>query len=134
MGITTRFYDTERRDFIRVRAELPVKYRFLSSEPGLVTDEVFVGSTSNISGGGLLLVGEIPNADWISALLMERIAVGVSLELPGDPDPVEALTRAGWVEALDERARRCSLGLRFKEITREDLDRIFRYVIGAQMP
>jgi c-di-GMP-binding flagellar brake protein YcgR len=134
MGITTRFYDMERREFIRVRAELPVKYRFLSHEPGLVTDEILDGSTNNLSGGGLLLVGEVPNADWITGLLMERIVVGVNLILPGAPEPVKALTRVAWVEALDERAHRCSLGLKFKEITKEHLDRIFKYVIKAQMP
>ena len=34
--MTTKFYDAERREFIRVRAELPVKYKFLSHQPGLV--------------------------------------------------------------------------------------------------
>jgi c-di-GMP-binding flagellar brake protein YcgR len=134
VGMNTKFYDAERREFIRVRAELPVKYKFLSHQPGLVPDEIFEGTTNNLSGGGLLLVGSIPNTDWITGLLMERIVVGVNVLLPSDPEPVKALTRTAWVEALDERAHRCSLGLKFKEITKVHLDKIFKFVIKAQMP
>ncbi len=134
MAPSTRFYDTERREFIRVRAELPVSYRFIGQEPGLVPDDVFSGSTSNVSGGGLLLVGPVPNSDWISALLMERIVIGVSIELPGDPEPVKALTRTAWIESLDKETHECSLGLKFKEVTKEHLDRVFRFVIQAQVP
>ena len=134
MGVNTKFYDLERREFIRVRAELVVKYKFLSHGAQSVPDEVFEGTTSNLSGGGLLLVGTIPNTDWITGLLMDRIVVGVNLFLPGDAEPVKALTRTAWIEALDERAQRCSMGLRFKEITKEHLDRLFKFVIKAQMP
>ena len=135
MGLTSKFYDLERREFIRVRAELPVKYKFLSSDPKFSSgDEVFDGTTSNLSGGGLLLVGTIPNTDWITGLLMDRIVIGLNVLLPGDPEPVKALTRTAWIEALDERAHRCSLGLKFKEVTKQHLDKIFQFVIKAQMP
>ncbi|MHC4915447.1 MAG: PilZ domain-containing protein [Planctomycetota bacterium] len=134
MGATTKSYDAERREFIRVRAELAVKYKYIGQEPGLTEDRVFEGSTRNISGGGLLLVGPVPNSDWISALLMERIVIGVSISLPEDPEPVNALTRTAWVESLDARTQQCSLGLKFKEITKDHLDRVYKFVIKAQMP
>jgi len=134
VGLNTKFYDLERREFIRVRTELPVKYKFLSHDQKFAAEEVLDGSTTNLSGGGLLLVGVIPNTDWITGLLMERIVVGVNIFLPSDPEPVKALTRAAWVEALDERAHRCSMGLKFKEVTKEHLDKIFKFVIRAQMP
>lgn len=134
MGLTSKFYDLERREFIRVRAELPVKYKFLSQDPNFSSDEIYNGTTSNLSGGGLLLVGTIPNTDWITALLMDRIVIGVNILFPIDPEPVKALTRTAWIEALDERAHQCSLGLKFKEVTKQHLDKIFKYVIKAQMP
>ena len=134
MALISRSFDPERREFVRVRAELPVKYKFLSQDMSVLSDEVLEGSTSNISGGGLLLVGQMPNSDWITGLLMERIIVGVNIFLPGDPDPIKALTRTAWIEALDERVQRCTLGLRFREITKDHVDRIFKFVIRAQMP
>jgi len=134
MALNARSFDPERREFVRVRAELPVKYKFLSQDPGFLSDEVFEGTTSNISGSGLLLVGQMPNADWITGLLMERIVIGVNIFLPGSNEAVKALTRTSWIEALDERSQRCSIGLRFREITKEHLDRLFKFVIKAQMP
>lgn len=134
MGLATKFYDLERREFIRVRAELPVKYKFLSHDPGFGSEQVYDGTTNNLSGGGLLLLGTVPNADWITGLLMERIVIGVNVFLPGGGKPVKALTRTAWIEALDEKAQQCSLGLKFKEVTKEHLDRIFRFVIKAQIP
>ncbi len=134
MSLISRSFDPERREFVRVRADLHVKYKFLSQDASFVSDEVFEGTTSNISGAGILLVGQMPNSDWITGLLMERIVVGINLFLPGDPEPVKALTRTAWIEALDERAQRCSMGLRFKEITKEHLDKLFKFVIRAQMP
>jgi len=134
MAMIPRSFDPERREFVRVRAELPVRYKFLSQDPAFVSDEILEGTTSNISGAGILLVGQMPNTDWITGLLMERIVIGVNVFLPGDAEPVKALTRTAWIEALDERVQRCSMGLRFKEITKEHLDRLFKFVIRAQMP
>jgi len=134
VALISRSFDPERREFVRVRADLPVKYKFLSQDQTLVTDEVFDGTTSNISGAGILLVGQMPNSDWITGLLMERIVVGINLFLPGEAEPVKALTRTAWIEAIDERSQRCSMGLRFREITKDHLDRLFKFVIRAQMP
>ncbi len=86
-------YNSERREFIRVRAELPVKYKLLSDDAGFESDEILEGTTKNLSGGGLLLVGNIPNTDWITALLMERIVIGINLFLPDEGEAVKALTR-----------------------------------------
>jgi len=134
MAMISRSFDPERREFVRVRAELPVRYKFLSQDQAFVSDEVLEGATSNISGAGILLVGQMPNSDWITGLLMERIVIGVNVFLPGDAEPIKALTRTAWIEALDERAQRCSMGLRFREITKDHLDRLFKFVIRAQMP
>lgn len=133
-GRIPQFLEPERREFVRIRIELPVKYKFLSQAPGFVSEEVYDGVTSNLSGGGLLLVGPLPNLDWITGLLMERICIGVNLFLPGSGAPVKALTRTAWIEALDERVQRCSIGLRFKEITKENVDHIYEFVIKAQIP
>ena len=62
--------EPERRQFIRVKLEVPVKYKFLSHDPEFSSDEIFEGVTNNLSAGGLLLMGRIPNLDWIPGLLM----------------------------------------------------------------
>ncbi|MCX7806330.1 MAG: PilZ domain-containing protein [Planctomycetota bacterium] len=124
----------ERRQFIRVKIEIPVKYKFLSHDPGFSSDEIFDGVTSNLSAGGLLLVGRIPNLNWIPGLLMERIIVGVNMHMPGFPDPVKALCRVSWLEAVEEKTGRAAMGLRFAEITKQHEDVILQFVIRSQMP
>lgn len=128
-----RYYERERREYVRVRAEVSVRYRYLSHDPAFPTSDSYAGVTTDLSGGGLLLSAKVPQADWIPGLLTERIFLGVEIDLPGQSEPVRALTRAAWVEPIDSATGECQMGLRFKEITRSDLDRVFRFVIGTEM-
>lgn len=124
----------ERREFVRIRTELPVRYKFLSQDPAFKSDNVFDGVATDLSGGGLLLQGKIPQLDWITGLLMDRIYVGLNLQLEEDDEAIKALTRVAWVESIDEQSGECAMGLRFKEITRDGQDRIFQFVIRSHLP
>jgi len=126
-------YETEKREFVRIKVDVPVRYRFLSRELEIDDDNVREGITRNISGSGLLLLGQLPKAEWITPLLMQRIVVGVNILIPALADPVKALTRVAWIEAIPEGVDRCAMGLKFREITKEGQDEIFRYVIRSQM-
>ena len=129
-----RYYERERREFVRVKAEVPVRYRFLSHDPSFEATGYAEGVTRDVSGGGVLMDILVPDLDWIPGLLTERIFLGVELSLPGEDEPVRALTRAAWVQSDIQKAEQtCTVGLRFKEITRDDLDRVFRYVITRQL-
>jgi len=128
-----RYYERERREYVRVQAEVNIRYRYLSHDPAFPTTDAVAGTTTNLSGGGLLINATVPHSDWIPGLLTERIFLGVEIELPGQAEPVRALTRAAWVETIDAESGECQMGLRFKEITRGDLDRVFKFVIGAEM-
>ncbi len=129
-----RYYERERREYVRVKAEVPVRYRFLSHAADFEATDYTNGTTSDVSGGGVLMEVMVPDADWIPGLLTERIFLGIELDLPGEDEPVRALTRAAWVQAeVQGNGDSCLMGLRFKEITREDLDRVFKYVIMRQL-
>ncbi len=127
-------YESERREFVRVKAAIEVRYMFLSNSDVEVSGDVHEGVTQNISGGGILLVGKIPNLQWIPDLLMQKLVIGVNIYLLDSDEPVKALTRVAWVEAFEESSMKCSFGLTFREITKDQQDRILRYVIKAQMP
>ena len=126
-------YETEKREFVRIKVDIPIRYRFLSRDMELGDDVVREGVTRNISGSGLLLVGTLPKPEWITPLLMQKIVVGVNILLPSIEKAVKALTRVAWIEAIPEGADRCAMGLKFREITKEGQDEIFRYVIRSQM-
>ncbi len=128
-------FDSDRREYIRIRSELLVRYKFLGSgipDPNL--DKIYQGKVTNISGGGIMILGPIPDARWIPELLMQRMVIGINFSLPNEEEPVKTLTRAAWIETIDENAHLCSMGLKFKEITTKDTDKIFRFIIRNQLP
>lgn len=124
----------ENREFMRIKTEVPVRFRFLSDlvkAPEMRV--VHEGATANLSGGGILLVGCVPHEQWIPELLMEKILVGVEIEIPDLEDPIRALTRVAWVETVDVDTMKCHMGLKFKEITQRSQDRIFQYIIDHHL-
>jgi hypothetical protein len=128
------FYESEKREFVRVGMAVPVQYRLVPQGAEVsVPSEILEGETQNIGAGGILLVGAIPDPAVVTDLLLQKIVVGVRIFLPGEDKPVEALARVAWLEAVDHDKHRCSLGLAFKEITSDAQDTLFRFIIGSRM-
>jgi c-di-GMP-binding flagellar brake protein YcgR len=128
-------FESERREFTRIRVAVPVKYKYLCLDvqhPDL--SEIWEGSTSNISSGGFLLRGVVPQLDWLPMLLSGRMQIGVNILLPSFDLPVKALCRVAWMEGLDEESGNVSIGLLFQELTREQKEEIVRYIIKSQIP
>jgi c-di-GMP-binding flagellar brake protein YcgR len=125
-------YETEKREFVRVNVDVPVRYKFLSKSIR-VPDEIFEGRTGNLSGGGLLLMGRVPHEDLYAHLLTQRVLIGVLVQLPTRQDPIKALCRVAWIEAHQEPGR-VAVGLAFREITRDHQDAVFQYVIKRHLP
>lgn len=124
---------SERREFVRVRMALSVRYAFVGADGNRLPPGISEGATANLSAGGLLLQGRVHDLAWVPELLTQRMAVAVSVALPTGIEPVKAVARACWIETVDPVSHRCSLGLRFKEITLEDQDRLFQFVIRSQL-
>ena len=139
------FYESEKREFVRVGVAVPVQYRFIAQvgetqvPPDLLEGETQVppdlleGETQNIGAGGILLVGPIPDPGVVTDLLLQKTVIGVRIFLPGEDKPIEALARVAWIEAIDADQKRCSLGVSFKEITSEAQDTLFRFIISSRM-
>jgi c-di-GMP-binding flagellar brake protein YcgR len=126
-------YLTEKREFVRIQTEIPIRYKFLSKAVEIDDTQVYEGVTTNLSGSGLLLLGKLPSVSWIPALLMEDIIIGLNLILPALDHPIKALGRVAWVEAFQKGSDRCALGLRYKEIAKPHQDEILKYIIKAQI-
>ena len=125
--------ESEKRHFVRVPVDVKVDYRFVPSSPDLAslkTGQTFHGHTGNVGAGGLLLVGEIPDNDLIADLLMRRVSLVVEIRLP-EHQPINALARVAWLEAIDPAGQTCSMGLTFREITTSAQDELFRFIIHA---
>lgn len=130
-----QLFDQDRREYVRIQADIPVRYKFLAKHITTpVIENIYQGVTNNISGGGILLAGTVPDMSWVSELLMQRIVIGINFALPMDTEVIKALTRVSWIEAMDEKSQQCLMGLKFKEITTPDRDKIFKYIIRSQLP
>ena len=128
-------YEIEKREYTRLDVSLPVEYRFLAWDNPDLDREIYKGETENLSGGGVMLSGSIPEPKWITDLLMGKIIMGlkISLPLPGK-QPVKALARVSWVESKKTEDNKCLYGLRFKEITSLSRDNIVEFVIENHLP
>ncbi|MCI0650326.1 MAG: PilZ domain-containing protein [Planctomycetes bacterium] len=124
---------SSRVEFHRLNTDIPVRYKFLSKTIDLGTDQIYEGTTCRLSGGGCLLVGKVPSLNWIPALLMGKILVGVNVLLPQQEAPVKALCRVSWIEAISEGSDRLTFGIQFVDIPKEGQDLITKYLIKSQM-
>ncbi len=132
--MTTVFeYHSQRREFVHTSTDIPIRYKLLSKEIQLDKDEIFEGTTSNLAGGGCLLVGRIPSFNWIPALLMGQIRLGINMLLPSVDKPVKSLCKVAWIEEIPESRDRIVMGLRFEDINKDDQDQVMKYLIRAQM-
>ena len=128
-------FDQEKREFIRVRLEIPVRYKFICQHiNNLMIEKTYQGSCNNISASGLLLTGQVPDFNWVPDMLLQKIVLGLYFLLPGELDMVKVIARAAWVGTLDEKTHDCQMGLKFKELTSEDKDQILRFIIKSQLP
>jgi c-di-GMP-binding flagellar brake protein YcgR len=125
---------SERRTFVRIKVQIPVRYKFLTQSGEKYSDRMFEGTTYDLSASGMLLLGEIPDTKAVIDMLSQRVVIGMNMLLPGDPEAIKAIGRVAWVEDLDESLRQCSMGVYFREITKDSKDRIFRYIIKVQIP
>lgn len=124
----------EKREFIRIKCVVPVRYKFLSKIHGdQALDGIYEGTTSNISGGGILLNGAIQDPSWIADLLTRKILIGVNV-LIAHGEFIKALGRVAWIESIDMKTCTCNMGIKFNDIATEDRDRLFRFVIKSQIP
>ena len=126
-------HQTERREFVRISSDVPVRYKFLSKTVPVDGEGIYEGTTNHVSGHGMLLVGKIPGLTWIPGLLMEEIILGVNILLPSTDIPIKALARVAWVESITKGSDKCPMGLHFKEVSKESQDELLKYVIKVQI-
>ncbi len=126
-------FDSERRKYLRIRDEIIISCKFMNSSiSDPASDKIYEGKVINMSGGGIMMRGPIPNPQWIPELLSQRMAVGIRFLLPGEEEPIKALTRVAWIGAVDESSHNYRIGLRFEELAVKDVDKIIKFIIKGK--
>lgn len=119
----------ERREFERIRVDLPVQYKLLTVSELQVPDDICIGETTDINPRGILLVGSLPSLDLLVPLLTQKIILSIEMSLPRPKFMVQAIARVTWIEAVEEEQKRCSMGLTFNDISQEDREKLFQFLV-----
>ena len=112
--------DTEKRQYPRVEAQIPVRYWKQSDAAETTTCGVLTG---DISAGGL----RFRTKEFISGacnLILE-------LDLPTLKRPVRATSRVAWIKNADTE-KEYEARNEFMEINRKDQERISQYLNGLR--
>lgn len=128
-----RATEPDKRTYIRIAQTLPVRYRFVSSSrKDKALTQAYNGETRNVSGNGILLAGKLPDPAWVEELLGKKMAIAVSIRVPGVGGPVNAVARAAWINVdMDQKPATCEMGLEFREITQADEQRLLEFIIAS---
>ena len=117
------FAGVERRKFVRVTAEIPLRINFR----GRVL--TFPGAFSrDVSSGGLGVELDARYADVTADLLTYRGTLEVSVELPDDGAPINATAEVRWVERSQDKEGSVLVGLRFLDLGDAEHQRLTGFV------
>ena len=111
----------DRRKFVRLDTQLPLHY-------GLLPSGVTQAATSKeLGGGGLRLVTQ--------EHVQPESRIWIELQLPERPLPVAFVAEVVWSERYDLKAvGPVELGVRFLDISHDDLQVIMRHVSSPSSP
>lgn len=119
----------KRRRFTRVNVALVIEYTFISTSGSPMSDQEFQGITRDLSGGGCLLEGSIPEREWIPALLLEDMKLEVVIAIPEDGPPLHTEATVAWIDPDDPSEGTFQLGLEFQDLQDDERKQIVDFVI-----
>jgi c-di-GMP-binding flagellar brake protein YcgR len=126
--------ESERREFTRLRSRIGVRFKYLTSSlQHSDLERVYEGTTTNLSIGGLLLAGPLPQLDWIKELLLGRMSIGVNLQIPKGVEPLKALARLTWIESFEDGSMATRMGLKFQEMPAEHRRALSEFLVREAM-
>ncbi|MHB8772496.1 MAG: PilZ domain-containing protein [Syntrophales bacterium] len=109
--------NTEKRQFPRVTAQIPVRYRELDG-----ADTVSTGTlTTDVSTGGLRF--------RTNKFLSTACRLLLQVDIPTREKPIEVVSRVAWVREANGEGGPCyQVGSQFMEITKKDQELIAAYL------
>ncbi len=107
----------ENRKFIRLRAPIGVVYKPLKNKRRKET----LSLIRNISGGGICIAAK--------EALREGDLLEIQVQIPHLKEPIEAIGEVIWYAKTNEKDRQAGeAGIRFRDISPQDLHEILEYV------
>lgn len=120
-GKLTQVWDgSERRRFLRVPTDIPVRYSLPKNSNNLKN-----GRTKDISIGGICMT--------VNEKLNPKVRLCLEIESEGSPPPISAKGEVVWVkEAVEQKnaegIRYFDIGIEFKDISPKDKERLAEFI------
>jgi len=119
---------SDRRKSERIGVQFRVGYRFRALDPKTkLSAEVHEGKAQNVSHGGLLLRGPLPDQSWTSKLLTGTFMLDAEFTLPGQSDALKIESRIAWIEPTDKE-HVCCFGVSFAKLGKKEKDSLAKYL------
>lgn len=122
----------------RVSDNLEVRYKFLSHLENFQCETVFAGVVLNLSKGGCLFVGPIPEPSWLPQLGQGLVLIGMNIMIP-ESRPVKALASLRWtrpgptIMAQRFGSPAYELGVQFEQVDAAHRNKLEKFLIGHQL-
>ncbi|MDC3378721.1 PilZ domain-containing protein [Planctomycetota bacterium] len=133
------FRGPEQRRAARIRFRqvdnIEVRYKFLSHLDDFQCDRIFRGSISNLSKGGALFTGPIPDSSWLPKLGTGQVLIGMNVMIP-DGRPIKCLASLRWTrpgEFVPDGEGSYELGVQFEQLEPEHRNALSKFLIGYQI-
>ena len=130
----TIFNGRERRSYVRVDRELPIRFRIKGHPSG----QIYTGATKNISQGGLCVEVIRHQDELIETLpsIEKQPFLEVELTLPGRKGQSDFQTgwitgRVDWLREPTAKNPVASIGLGFVDLHEEVRRKIYEFVLGV---
>jgi c-di-GMP-binding flagellar brake protein YcgR len=120
---------SERRRYYRINCELDIRYKFISQCVEIKHTNFFEGKSSNISVGGILIKGIIPELSYLPSLFLNEINVIVYIFLPRSSDAIKAIACVRHLEIIDRSLNLFNIGLEFTEISSESKNILSQFIL-----
>ncbi|MGE0713717.1 MAG: PilZ domain-containing protein [Planctomycetota bacterium] len=124
----------------RLSDNLEVAYKFLSHLEEFQCDQIFHGAALNLSKGGALFVGAVPDRDWLRQLGQGLILIGLNVLVP-ESAPIKALSSLRWTRPntftdLGPKlgdGPHYEFGVQFEQISPPHQQVLEKFLIGHQL-
>jgi len=118
-------HPSEHRQYIRLKSTFSVKFTIAHLQESIPGIGWRHGYTSNISQGGIGLESSQLNEAVIKYLDRQDIYLETYILAPFASMPIKAICEVAWFKKQQENTY--FIGLKFRSITKEDLNRILGY-------
>ncbi len=122
----------KKRQKLRLKLKLSVAFIVIDENGKPCSDDVFEGYTQDISEGGMLYQGVLPEMSVRLRLLNRELFLGLNVFFLSAKDKLKLIAEVRWLEENKKSKSEFSAGLKFKELDEASKNKLARLIESVQ--